>query len=184
MAWKVRVTKVASRKLRKSVTVAEAKEFLAKIQETQREYQELLASQGQELIAALAADMFEKNPGLLTVKWDQYTPSFNDGDPCTFSIHEPRVKFTKEFYDSLTEEEKTQMYRMDEDDAESPHLDFYEMAYYGRKKSKLKAVNHDLIEFYRAIQKVEDIMVRCFGDPVEVSIDRDGSIHSTECNPG
>lgn len=29
--------------------------------------------------------------GITALKWHQYTPGFNDGDPCEFSVHEPRV---------------------------------------------------------------------------------------------
>jgi hypothetical protein len=31
-------------------------------------------------------------PGVEAVRWEQYTPYFNDGDPCVFGIGEVRVK--------------------------------------------------------------------------------------------
>ncbi|MCW2902217.1 MAG: hypothetical protein JWO67_4482 [Streptosporangiaceae bacterium] len=31
-------------------------------------------------------------PGVEAVKWHQYTPSFNDGDPCEFGVHEFYVR--------------------------------------------------------------------------------------------
>jgi len=34
---------------------------------------------------------FEKNPQFKAISWTQYIPSFNDGDPCTFTISEPFV---------------------------------------------------------------------------------------------
>lgn len=30
-------------------------------------------------------------PGVESVKWEQYTPYFNDGDACVFGVHDPRV---------------------------------------------------------------------------------------------
>lgn len=27
--------------------------------------------------------------GILCIHWDQYAPSFNDGEPCYFSVHDP-----------------------------------------------------------------------------------------------
>ena len=33
------------------------------------------------------AAIFEANPTLKTIAWKQYTPSFNDGDPCTFRMN-------------------------------------------------------------------------------------------------
>ena len=32
-------------------------------------------------------------PGVAAVVWDQYTPYFNDGEPCEFSVREPRIVF-------------------------------------------------------------------------------------------
>ena len=32
------------------------------------------------------------NPVVEAVKWRQYTPYFNDGEPCVFGVHEPYVK--------------------------------------------------------------------------------------------
>jgi hypothetical protein len=29
--------------------------------------------------------------GITAVKWAQYTPGFNDGDPCEFTVNDPRV---------------------------------------------------------------------------------------------
>jgi len=33
-------------------------------------------------------------PGVEAIRWEQYTPYFNDGEPCVFSIYEARVKTT------------------------------------------------------------------------------------------
>jgi hypothetical protein len=33
-------------------------------------------------------EFFEKYPKIKIVKWNQYTPYFNDGDPCTFRVDE------------------------------------------------------------------------------------------------
>jgi hypothetical protein len=35
-----------------------------------------------------------KDERVEAVKWRQYTPYFNDGDPCEFGVHEPTFKFT------------------------------------------------------------------------------------------
>lgn len=31
-------------------------------------------------------------PGVMQVRWEQYTPYFNDGDPCTFSTSDAQIK--------------------------------------------------------------------------------------------
>lgn len=35
----------------------------------------------------ISKDLFEANPRLISFSWDQYCPSWNDGDACYFSAH-------------------------------------------------------------------------------------------------
>lgn len=44
----------------------------------------------EEFLAAL--DAVFAFPEVQSIKWQQYTPYFNDGDACEFSIYEPRVQ--------------------------------------------------------------------------------------------
>lgn len=39
------------------------------------------------LFMASVNEMFEKYPTLNNISWPQYTPYFNDGDECIFSVH-------------------------------------------------------------------------------------------------
>jgi len=41
-----------------------------------------------------ATDAILSVPGVHAVRWTQYTPSWNDGEPCEFSVHEIMVRFT------------------------------------------------------------------------------------------
>lgn len=43
------------------------------------------------LIKASMDAFFEKYPRVRAIAWTQYTPYFNDGDACEFSVHEPAV---------------------------------------------------------------------------------------------
>lgn len=47
-----------------------------------------------ELVAAL--DALLAYPEVEAVRWEQYTPYFNDGDVCEFGVREPRIKFVGE----------------------------------------------------------------------------------------
>lgn len=49
-------------------------------------------------------------PNVAAVKWDQYTPYFNDGDPCIFSVQEPRVIFDFEGTDFDNSTEDNQLF--------------------------------------------------------------------------
>ncbi len=43
--------------------------------------------------------------GVLSVRWDQYTDYFADGEPCTFSVHDPRIALTFGQVDDYDEDE-------------------------------------------------------------------------------
>lgn len=46
------------------------------------------AEKAQQVFAEGAKKIFEKHPIVKNFGWAQYTPYFNDGDPCTFGVHE------------------------------------------------------------------------------------------------
>ena len=41
-----------------------------------------------------ATDVILNLPGVTALRWRQYTPYFNDGEPCEFSVNEAYVRFT------------------------------------------------------------------------------------------
>lgn len=62
-----------------------------------------------ELTKQAFAEYFEKFPGVESLGWRQYAPSFNDGDPCVFRVNTydiviravgAEVDGDKDFYDS------------------------------------------------------------------------------------
>jgi hypothetical protein len=68
----------------------EAVEALAKRYE---EMKSQLGSEGQESVKAMFRVFFETHSDVEAVRWTQYTPHFNDGDPCTFSVCEAQMRF-------------------------------------------------------------------------------------------
>lgn len=76
-------------------------------------FEELLASQ-EELTAAQKAfnkkandigedalkeafkEVFDKHPSLYSISWRQYTPYFNDGDPCYFRVSEYEIEYVED----------------------------------------------------------------------------------------
>src|SRR5689334_1109830 len=65
---------------------------MAEIRAMREAYEEKIKNEGQAALKAEFAGFFEKNPKVEAIRWTQYTPHFNDGDPCTFSLHEFRYK--------------------------------------------------------------------------------------------
>jgi hypothetical protein len=53
------------------------------------EQQEKFRKDAQEKLKEYFAEFWEKNPAIKAIHWSQYAPYFNDGDPCTFSVHDP-----------------------------------------------------------------------------------------------
>jgi hypothetical protein len=64
---------------------------MEEISEKVKELEELkveFEKRSKELIKASIDIFFENNPLAEAVVWKQYTPSFNDGDPCTLNVGE------------------------------------------------------------------------------------------------
>lgn len=58
-----------------------------------------LSGQIEDFIKKAFVQFWELNPAVKAVFWDQYAPSFNDGDPCYFSVNDP-------FYTNIESKEK------------------------------------------------------------------------------
>lgn len=47
-----------------------------------------MRTRGEKLVKEEIERFFTDNPKLQGIVWQQYAPSFNDGDPCYFSVHD------------------------------------------------------------------------------------------------
>ena len=45
-----------------------------------------IKAEGEKAVKSFFKEYFEKRPDVYGVRWTQYTPYFNDGDPCVFSM--------------------------------------------------------------------------------------------------
>jgi hypothetical protein len=45
---------------------------------------------GEKAFKEAVVDVFERYPMINAFQWNQYTPYFNDGSPCTFNVHDPK----------------------------------------------------------------------------------------------
>jgi DNA repair exonuclease SbcCD ATPase subunit len=64
---------------------------LQKLQALTKEIEEARAKmkkEGKVAINEAIQSLLENVPGLHAIEWTQYTPYFNDGDPCYFSVHD------------------------------------------------------------------------------------------------
>lgn len=76
----------------------------------------------QDQFSVLTKHFFTLVPKIKAIAWNQYSPYFNDGDECTFSVHEVYVlSFVPESVDSLDDDyDDEDDYDEDDEDSEKP----------------------------------------------------------------
>ena len=52
------------------------------------ELRKTIRKEGEGALEEAFSEFFTKHPAATAIVWTQYTPHFNDGDACTFNIHE------------------------------------------------------------------------------------------------
>lgn len=87
----------------------------------QRELEEEMKAAGEEALKDYFKEIFEQNPDLLAVRWHQYTPYFNDGDPCEFGVGEPYFRIAG------FEDENDWEYSDEDDDGEYGYVSSYSL---------------------------------------------------------
>lgn len=98
---------------------------------------------------------FNEHPDVKAVGWSQYTPYFNDGEECVFSLHGMYASATDEREESFYDEGWTEVYGDPED---------------GFTKESWDALS----KLEEALNDAEDVLRDAFGDHVAVYVTRDG----------
>lgn len=150
-------------------------QLIAEQEELRRKFQ----ATAQELFKETTKEFFEGNPSITAVVWTQYTPYFNDGDTCEFSVHEPTFTNAPD-----PENVRWGEYEGDEENVFAVESPRYVMEsdrdyYADTREAVLKAggIDVDSCEaFSRMIQSsaMEDVMMAMFGDHVKVVATREG----------
>ena len=66
-----------------------SEELLTQLIEEQRALRAEFQEKATSLFKQVTTNFFEQNPGIKAIVWNQYSPYFNDGDECVFSVNEP-----------------------------------------------------------------------------------------------
>ena len=132
-------------------------EALAKIQEARDALKNAMDTYGKKAITSLIDRTISKHKGAIDgIVWTQYTPYFNDGDPCEFSVHEINVIPKNE----------------------NPRDCMYENEVWSLKDKKEDWVTKELIDDLKRVDDVfgsnDEIMNIIFGDHVMVIANADG----------
>jgi len=128
-------------------------------------YDTKLAEEGEDAIKELFKEFFDKYPRAESIAWRQYTPYFNDGDPCYFSVHEMTLEMNEDEEESDEDEDEDE----DEDDYDDEGYDSYSLRH--SDDPALKQMGED---FMYLEDIPDDVMEHVFGDHVKVTATREG----------
>jgi hypothetical protein len=143
------------------------------------DYQKTVAETRQKLstnIKTIFKQIFEENPTINAFCWEQYTPYFNDGDTCTFSVVSICATNATGDDPNLI---KWGEYLGDNEDVEI--FDCYSTS--KKQKEFVKSFNSEqVMKFLKMLESddLRDVMLATFGDHVNVVATRDG-FEITEC---
>ena len=155
--------------------------FESLLAEYDRKVEELNAAKEKmqkELAAQLEPlfkEFFKENPKIGKIAWTQYTPYFNDGEPCEFSVHEKYFVATK----WLEEDEDDPIEYQDCPSLWSygnKEASFYDSDVDSFKKAGLTEEEIKKVEaFGRFLDNIpEDIYEGIYGDHVEIIATAEG----------
>lgn len=122
-------------------------------------YDTKLAEEGEEAVKELFKELFDKHPQLVSVTWRQYTPYFNDGDPCYFRVGEFETNFDEDEYDDEDEDEEEAVEEETTEEVVEESVDY-------------DAINEAVGELEGLLP--EDVLEHVFGDHVTITATREG----------
>jgi hypothetical protein len=121
--------------------------------EAQKTFKAKIEELGKAAIAEELQALFAKHENLEAVRWNQYTPYFNDGDACTFGVGDVTYKAT------------------DGDPEGGDYEDGFEYAW-SRDSSPLIS---DVASFGSKLHNLDDaVLLMAFGDHKTITATRDG----------
>lgn len=106
-------------------------------------------------------EAFKKLPANFeAVRWAQYTPHFNDGEACEFSVHETYFKLT---------------------DADDNAGDNWQSAWGLRYDKQITDEIEEILgQLHTDMQEIEDVLKTAFGDGYQITITSAGEIEVEE----
>lgn len=172
---------------------------LAELVTQVKELQNKMKKEGQFALNSAFAEFFEAYPNATEIVWSQFTPYFNDGDSCHFSVNEFELRVNpdslsddvKKFYDPEDEDggygrgnscacyalraiEDTKDNRENTTDAN----EYYKKRYAGVTLRSLteeeKSMIKDFKELELACHQIPEILETVLGDHVSVIATKEG----------
>lgn len=150
-----------------------------KIKKMRKDLKDEIQKLGKENLITVYNALFDKFPEIDGVVWDQYTPYFNDGEPCYFSVNELRIcssAITTAFPD-ISDYGNDEMY------AYSIQYAVQKDGVSAATRERYMSIVKEAKEISTIAQQNEDIWEDVFGDHVKVSFGRgDTTFTIVECD--
>ena len=146
---------------------------ISKIEKLRKELSDEEKSTSKQVMSTLK-ELMKSNPLLKAIRWQQYTPHFNDGDTCEFGIHGLYYKFdetiqpekeTNDYYDGFL-----YIYNVNESDFFKSRTDILNHEQMKSLEKTVKAINNTF-DFLNSVEKGLENM---FGNGVQVTVTADG----------
>lgn len=158
---------------------------------------EKVEKQVQKEFIPVITDLLAKSDLIESIGWTQYTPYFNDGEPCTFDVNTYDLlingdweyeteELNETIYKEIETEEELQSVIEENERSGRTENSWYKQPVIGTSHSfpndSFNSKEHDLLEeIKKVIQSVPDeIMESMFGDHVKVTIFKDGTTETEE----
>lgn len=118
---------------------------------------------------------FERLPQVHSIQWKQYTPYFNDGDPCTFRLGNVNALLIANPDTAKEPDEEDEDYDEDEDEDYENRSDTL-----SSWSDKYPQVAAELKKIDELFGEIEDQIEQIFGEHVKVTVFRDGNTQIEE----
>ena len=154
---------------------------LQELKQKQKELKEIknqILEKSNEVFDEFCKDIFTKSPRLSSFGWSQYTPYFNDGDTCVFSVNIDYLYINGQSVDDSEWINKKNITKYGEWNREKKE-------YIGREEEDNPNYDQELVDIYEEISSFlsnfdNDFYMSKFGDHVEITITSTG-IDVLEC---
>lgn len=146
-----------------------------KLLQEQQELTKKFQAKAQDLFKETTKEFFDKNPAVTAIMWTQYTPYFNDGDTCEFSVNEPY--FTNAKGDQVDDLTRWGEYEGEDEGVWSESSWGFKYTKERHPETDFSGVDQAMVnKFSGLIQSsdMEDVMKAMFGDHVRVTASREG----------
>lgn len=150
-------------------------DMLKNIEKLRAQLQAAEKSAAKEIMKELK-DFVKNNPLIEGFKWNQYTPHFNDGEPCVFGVNGPYIKFDESIHKVDPDDDYMSGY-IDAGDYGNLDDKFFESKediLNTEEINELKKSAYNAVELFGHLSSMETELQTMFGDGVEVIVTKDG----------